>query len=669
MDASSGTTTHLEQALRDAESLCHTLLELSPAGIAVADAQGQFLRVNRRLCEILGCEYGTLEGMRWPELVYPVGFATDLVQALHALQAPHDSAFLPERSYRRRDGTALWVDLRVARVRDTGGGEPLYLVVAVESLAARREAERLREELRTETALGTALRSIEQGTRDRLAQLRAIYKNAPVGLCYLDRELRFVSVNEHLARMNEAPPEAHLGRTVREMLPTTADVLEPLLQRVLATGEPVLEVELHGVGPRSGSESYALASYVPVKDEAGRTTLGVNIVVQDITQRKQAEVALRESEQRFRLALAGSGVIVSACDRELRYTWLHNPHPAFREVAALGRRDDELAPAAAVAELVRLKQEVLTSGQGVQREVEVAVLGRRTWYDVRAEPLRDETGAIVGVITAAVDLTERRQAEEERERLLHALSLERERLAEANRAKLDFLAAMSHELRTPLNAVVGYAQLLEMGIYGPLTTLQAQALARIDASQQYLLRLINDILSFAKLEAGRVEFHLQPCEVAALLAGLDEMLAPQAQARGVDLQIAAVAPGWQAMADAERAQQVLLNLMGNALKHSPAGGVVHVGADADADWVHLRVRDHGPGIPPEKQALIFDPFVQISSRAAPAEGAGLGLAISRELARGMDARLGVHSEPGAGSTFTLSLPRVAGDEARACPQG
>jgi PAS domain S-box-containing protein len=227
----------------------------------------------------------------------------------------------------------------------------------------------------------------------------------------------------------------------------------------------------------------------------------------------------------------------------------------------------------------------------------------------------------------------------------------------ANRAKAEFLASMSHELRTPLNAVGGYVELLEMGIHGPLTDAQRDALARIAANQKHLLTLINDILSFARLEAGRLEFDLESLSALEVLSSLEALVAPQAEANGIAYSVERCDPAIRFRADAERVRQILLNLVGNAIKFTREGGWVVVACGGDDTGVEIRVRDSGVGIPPDELDRIFDPFQQVGRRLnQPKEGVGLGLAISRDLARAMGGDLSVESTPGEGSTFSVRLP-------------
>jgi PAS domain S-box-containing protein len=249
----------------------------------------------------------------------------------------------------------------------------------------------------------------------------------------------------------------------------------------------------------------------------------------------------------------------------------------------------------------------------------------------------------------------------ERARLLEAERRARAEAEAANRAKTDFLSAMSHELRTPLNAIVGYVDLLEMGLRGPVTEAQLQDLGRIKRAQAHLLGIIDDILNFARVETGRLEYEREPIEVQPLLEELETLVAPQLAERGLRY-VCDCATGLVALGDRDRVRQILVNLLSNAVKFTDAGGLVEVSTGEDGERVVVRVRDTGRGIPRERLDEVFDPFVQIDRHRTESarQGVGLGLAISRELAHGMGAELTAWSAPGEGSCFTLALPRAAG---------
>ncbi len=229
----------------------------------------------------------------------------------------------------------------------------------------------------------------------------------------------------------------------------------------------------------------------------------------------------------------------------------------------------------------------------------------------------------------------------------------------ANRAKSEFLANMSHELRTPLNAIAGYVELLDMELRGPITPTQREDLARIKASQRMLLRLVNDVLNFAKLESGHVPLTVKKVDVAGVLGAIEPLVLPQLMAKGLHFDTNLCSDEILACADVEKLEQVLLNLLSNAIKFTPQEGSIHLMCDCDETTVSIRVRDTGRGIPQEKQDRIFEPFVRVDEGfARQTEGTGLGLAISRNLARAMGGELSVESRPGEGSTFTISLIRA-----------
>ena len=227
----------------------------------------------------------------------------------------------------------------------------------------------------------------------------------------------------------------------------------------------------------------------------------------------------------------------------------------------------------------------------------------------------------------------------------------------ANRAKSEFLAVMSHELRTPLNAIGGYAELIELEVHGPVTDEQRDALRRVQKSQRHLLGLINGVLNYARIETGNVNYDIEVVPVDEVLATCEALIAPQVRARQLQLLLSACRPGTNVVADREKVQQIVLNLLSNAVKFTDPGGSIGVSCVVKAGTVEIRVTDSGRGIPPEKIDAIFEPFVQVDVRLTRTqEGIGLGLAISRDLARGMGGDLSVESRLGEGSTFTLALP-------------
>lgn len=286
--------------------------------------------------------------------------------------------------------------------------------------------------------------------------------------------------------------------------------------------------------------------------------------------------------------------------------------------------------------------------------------GEIRWLLWNTTTRRDDAGHATSVIAFGIDITDRMRSE------LTSRELGEERVARAeaeaaNRAKTEFLAVMSHELRTPLNAIAGYVELMEMGIRGPVTREQLEDLQKIRRSQRHLLGLINDILSFARLDAGHVKYNFEDVPVNETLAVLDALTEPQVRGKGIQYGGGRCDPSLTVWADREKLRQILINLVSNAIKFTEPGGSIAVECEVSEEFVVFTVADTGRGIPPDKLSEIFEPFVQVNKQfTRDQDGVGLGLAISRDLAHAMYGELTVRSTLGVGSRFSLRLPRCAG---------
>jgi PAS domain S-box-containing protein len=227
----------------------------------------------------------------------------------------------------------------------------------------------------------------------------------------------------------------------------------------------------------------------------------------------------------------------------------------------------------------------------------------------------------------------------------------------ANRIKTELFARLSHEFRTPLHAVSGYLEILEQNIHGVLTADQRRDVDRIHQAQEHLMILVNMILDFAKLEGGPIELSMAEIPIEETLRGPEALVAPQFAKKSITYTHHAGEPSLTVFSDREKVQQILLNLLANAMKFTPSGGAVDLDWSVENDTLLVHVRDTGPGIPAEKAEQIFEPFVQLRAPGSvPSGGTGLGLAISRDLARAMGGDVRVTSAVGVGSVFTIVLP-------------
>jgi PAS domain S-box-containing protein len=534
-----------------------------------------------------------------------------------------------------------------------------------------------------------------------LARLEALLASAPLGIAFLDRSLRVERVNAALAAVLGVPASDCRGRTVAELVPGLAGQLVPVLEQVAARGEVLPEFEFSGQAPGTGPlVRHWLAAFFPVRATGGALA-GFGIILRDITARhdaiarEQRRARHQEALHSLTAALAEAITAVEVVRAVVAHaasafdaagTVIARRTPDGRHVEILG--SDGMPPDVAdewtrfpittpapLAHVARTGEPLFLESDDdwTHHFPELHALATTVGHHANVVvPLMVEAHP-VGALGIAFDHA-RAFDEEERALVVNvarqcALALERARLLEseraaradadtANQVKTQFLATMSHELRTPLNAIGGYAELLEMGIHGPVTPAQREALVRIQRSQQHLLSLVNNVLNLVRLEIHHLDYHLADVAMEQTLQFVAETTGPQLLAKRLRYEQGSCA-GLTVRADPEKLRQILINLLSNAIKFTDDGGTITVASAAEGPQVRLDVRDTGCGIPPDQLDKIFDPFVQVDRRLnRPIEGTGLGLAISRELAQGMSGALTVESVVGEGSTFTLRLPRA-----------
>jgi len=652
-------------------------VEKARVGIGVLSGDDRWLDANQRLCELLGYSREELLNLERVDTTHPGDVDAEWLELERVRKGETGSTQLEER-YQLKNGNSLWVSVTAARTRadDPGATE---LLVVVQDLTTRRESQR-----------GL---SVQHLVSQIIAEAKSPPETLQTVLAEVGRTLRW-----SYATYWALDHTANVLRPVRTWMPSdrvfvefdrkTKGIVfgrgEGFPGRVLESGHPNWESDLAvpPVYPRSGeasAEGLHSAFGIPVRtadrffgvleffaedvlppDQALlNAAQGVGYQLGEFLERARAREAEHESEVRKASILDTALDSIITSDETGRITEFN----AAAEVAFGYKKQDVIGRQ--MADLIIPHRYRERHREGMKRYLatgEAHVLGRR----IEIEALRADGSelpvelAIVRVplpgpafFTAYIrDLTERKRLEADQARLLKESE-------EANRAKSEFLATMSHELRTPLNAISGYTELLKMGLRGPVTEEQVADLERINRSQSHLLGIINDILQFAKLESGQLEMTVDEFAVETALDTAEELVRPQLEAKKISYARLRGDKSARVRADSDRFQQIVLNLLSNALKFTPEGGRITVAWRIEQQRFLIDVADTGIGIAVDQFERIFDPFVQVQSGTTrTSEGVGLGLAISRDMARQMGGDVYVTSESGNGSTFTLALPQA-----------
>lgn len=641
-----------EEAVREAELRYRTLVEHLPlvTYISPADSMRGNLYVSPQVEALLG--YPTEEWVRNPDLLVEAVHPDDWerVQADAERVRRTGEPLHSEYRYVAADGRTVWVIDETILVRDEQG-TPLWVQGFILDITERRVAEETR------------------------ARLAAIIESSDDAIMSADLDKRWTSWNSGAERMFGYTADEMLGKGIALLAPPgKEDEMLSLVGQVVETGQVArLETPLLW---DDGSLVDVAFTYSPTRDASGQV-VGVSAIGQDVTERKRAEAAVRESEAKFRSFVETTEEWVWAMDMEAVHTY---SNPAVERI--LGYKPEEIIGRTWYQLIVEEDREE------VARDVAARTEQRQGWSGIvvrcahrdgsvrylesTATPALEPDGTLTGWRGTDRDVTGRMHAEAERERLLAAeqearasaeaaqrdLAAQNERLRELDRLKDEFIALVSHELRTPLTSIRGYTELLLDEEAGELSTDQRQFLGVVERNSHRLLHLVGDLLFLAQVEAGKLVLEMGALDLGAVASESVEAARPQAEAKGITLTLA-TSPLPLIGGDRARIGQLLDNLVSNAVKFTPEGGRVDVRVRVLEGNAVLEVRDSGMGIPAGEQHLLFQRFFRTSTATEQAiQGTGLGLAISKAIVEAHEGDISLVSEEGEGTTFSVTLPLV-----------
>ena len=639
-----------EEALRASEERYRLLTEHSPDGVVVADVNGTIQLANPSVLRMLGVSAEDMTKRNLFDFV-ATEFHDHCRGLITTVITERTAATQAECAMRGKDGREIPVEVSAARF----GGNDQFAQLVLHDLTGRKQAEAERERWS---------RQIES-ERDRLKQ---ILEQMPIGVIIAEAPSgRLAYHNIEASRLLHRPflvAEDYrvyptYGAVREDGLPYKAE--EHPAARSLMSGEIVKSEEIK-YRLEDSTETYFSVNSAPIYDPEGRMVLTVVTFI-DIAERKFAEAALRESEERFAKAFQASpdGLVIS----RIADAVLLEVNDSF--VAMFGYARDEIIGKSALEiglyadPSSRERALKVLEEHNVVRDFELTMRGKSgelRWILFSAEPM-DLRGEHCW-LTLCRDITERKHAEQERERLLLQEKEARAEAESANRMKDEFLATISHELRTPLTAILGWANMLNRGSLSQLQT--RRALQVIEQSAKSQAGLVDDILDTSRIITGRMKLDAHRVEIERVFQAAIDVIRPSAEAKRIDLQVVIDDRDGIVFGDANRVQQVIWNLLSNAVKFTNAGGCVQARLSRTASQIEIAVTDTGMGIEPEFLPYVFDRFRQADSTSTRKHsGLGLGLAIVRHVVE-MHGGTVAASSPGKGqgATFKVRFP-IASD--------
>ncbi len=626
-----------EAALKESEQRFRIMADAAPVFIWMGDTEALCTFFNKPWLDFRGRTLAEELGNGWVEGVHP----EDRERCLNTyLSAFNDRAwFQNEYRLRRADGEYRWIlDTGVALYSPSG--EFIGYIGSGLDITDRKLAEE-------------ALRTSEEKFRQLAENIQEVFWMSEFDS---DRMIYVNAAYEQIWGRSCASLYANPESWVESLHPEDRD-------RVLAYRANNLFIEFeqeYRIVRPDGSERWIWDRSFPIRNPAGDVYRRAGLA-RDITERKHIQEALRLSEERLRIAIQSSPIVLFNQDLDLRYTWVLNPQLGLYGEAILGKTDADILLPAEAERLTELKRRVLATGTGVREEVLLTCNEEVFYYDLTIEPLRDTAGNIVGITCVAVDISDRKQAEEIRRAL--------ETQKELSQLQLRFFSMASHEFRTPLSTILLSAQLLQTCNAPGHEAKRLNNIYRIQNCAKNMTHLLEDILTITRAETGRLEFKPQLIDVERFCQQLlEELQVGEAFPYNIDFvchkpSLAGADPEAPrseqkiiASLDEKLLRSILANLLSNAKKYSLVPSSIYLMAIRELDEITFQVRDEGIGIPKEDHKQLFEAFHR-GKNVGSIPGSGLGLTVVKKCVELHGGTIAFTSEIGKGTTFTVTIPQ------------
>ncbi len=595
------------QALRESEGRFRGAFEGSGIGMAMIDPRGRYVQVNDAMCQMLGYTQDGLVGRRATDSVHPEDVEANLPQVL-ALRGGGRPFHMADVRYRHLDGHLVWGRLHASVITDRDG-ELRFYVSQVEDITDSRQA----------------IAALSASEVRKAQVINAMLD----GMIVIDGDNFITEFNPAASRM--------FGHSRREAI--GADHAELLVPKRFRDSHRAYLRRSHEAGVAGRSRRFEMivqradGSEFPAELAVGQFEVDgapfFSASVRDLSDRDH----LAESRALLTQVLEASEVMLFAFDIDGTITLAEGrPSTGLTIGAAVGGNAFDL-----LRDIPEAMEHVRRGLAGESFIGQIDLPAHDLWLKVRYAPIRDASDRVIGISGMAADISDRVRGQAARQE---------------SDAKSQLVAVVNHEIRTPLNSILGFAELLQQPRTGPLNEKQTRYLSNVDSAGRHLLALVNDLLDLSKIGAGEMGLELVDLNLAEIIEQAAGQVQPLIESRGLEIRVDS-GGRLGVKGDRRRLLQILWNLLSNAIRHTPTRGIISVSGAARGSGIAILVADTGVGIPGDQLERIFEDYKQVG---VAQEGTGLGLPLSRRLARLMNGDISVVSEVGVGSTFTISLP-------------